>query len=52
MIIPVLRNVAYGCVVGGYFLGAALDASARNWKSAVIAGLFAVAGAVIFFWRG
>ena len=45
------RNASYGLVVGGYFVGAALDARARCWKSAVIALLFGIAGAVIFFWR-
>jgi hypothetical protein len=46
-----LRHVFYALVLVGLLSGGLLDARAGHWKSAVIAGLFALANGVIFYWR-
>lgn len=46
-----MRNLIYIIIVAGFVAGAVMDAAARDFKSAAVAGLFALANATIFFWR-
>ena len=47
-----IRNIIYAVIVLAVFAGAVLDARAGDWKSAIVAGMFGVVNATIFFWRG
>jgi len=46
-----MKNGLYGVMVACFFIAGAMDAFEKEWKQAILAIMFGVANAIIFFWR-